>query len=225
MLIKMPRPKKQLPQLPHDWDQDSLRYHGFSKFSARHCYRPVLSLMGVQHYFGECFTRREAAQAYDLLLRFFLPFTASRAVPNFPEKFFDLAQDAAMTEDCEGLWPVKKLLALEEELTGHFETLGRDVKQFARLRMEELQRFEKLPNPEIEAAEKQRRRALSQCEKLLLDLHAVPLERIFVDLNFSSTESPLMKDAGACFLRGREDLKRALAELSEFLKNYNAAKS
>lgn len=161
--------KVQQDPFPADWMDD--RYHGFAKVGRTRRYRPVLSLNGTQFYFGECKTREDAARAYDLLLKFFLAFSSSRAVPNFPDDFPALVKDSALLHEGDGCLTHSKLLAIEDELTKQFDSLGKSVSDYRSAREMEIQVGQLAPTRAsklVEAANNARRRAMIKLEVLSL---------------------------------------------------------
>ena len=213
-----------------DWDNDALRYHGFSKLSRRRCYRPVLYLNGTQHYFGECETRVEAARAYDQLLRFFLPFTPSRAMPNFPKDFFGFTKDSVLAYEGHGLVSTKKMLALEERLTQDFEVLGRSVNDYELRRQQEIRVFRDAPDLATVAFIAAKKRAFQKLEDLTVqikrvngDLSGLCLDQIMKDIALPDSSSLLVADARAGFETMKKTIEAVNVAANNFLANLKAA--
>lgn len=209
----MPNHKIERPDFPSDWLDDRSAFHGFSKVGRTRRYRPVLYLNGAQHYFGECKSREDAARAYDRLLRFFLPFTCSRALPNFRDEFLALGKDEALSYGGDGCLTSAKLISLEEELTEQFESFGRDVEAAKNLRFKEIQDWQPTKTNHLLSA---RIRAIARLERQLSDFRRVDFDASYSALGLPST-SLLTSDANKFLSGAKSSLKDLQSQLSDFI--------
>lgn len=80
--------ERDAPKAPEDWNEDYSCFRGYSRVARLKCYSIDIVVNGKQARVGYVRTDQiEAAELYDLALWRLLPFTASRARPNFPAQF------------------------------------------------------------------------------------------------------------------------------------------
>lgn len=110
--------------LPADWDSIGSRFRGVSQSVKLGGYLSVLLLNGRQNHFGPFRTGRlEAANAYDRLMRYFLPFVKEKPVPNCPADAFIAFTD----EETENLYGKERLQKLRARLADEVRKAGLDI--------------------------------------------------------------------------------------------------
>lgn len=164
-----------------DWAQENCPFHGFARCQNDRAYYLRLTLNMRQESFWSCDSRETAARHYDALLKFFLPFTSSCAVPNFPADFDKLTADSLFQLE-ESIWSPDRIFGLETELSEQFAAWGKDVETVRTLRADEIKA--RLSRPDVRAARlhAKRERAFKKFEQAILFLNDTELLRAFLDM-------------------------------------------
>jgi hypothetical protein len=173
--------------LPLDWEDFKTPFRGVSRNEKQRGYLAVLLLNGRQNHFGP-FTesRRQAAQAYDALLRYFLPFVKSKPVPNCPAQVF-LELDNQETENKYGKERLQKLYA---KLKAESERAGLNIDVEASRRLDFIVGHCGLGSEKLTSRRDQKRRkALIHLEAHCLNLmNELNLVKTLTELDMPSHE-------------------------------------
>lgn len=152
--------------LPADWESTESHFHGVSKSMRLRGYVVSLLLNHRQYQFGPFkVSQLEAANAYDALLKYFLPYTKSKPAPNCPAESFFKLTDAEAEEKC----GADRLQRLRKKFREELDAAGLDVENEMAVRVDHVLKACNLrSNRVVSHTDRRRRRALVQLEAIQL---------------------------------------------------------